>query len=77
MQYRRMSKIIQLVKEHEDRGGITKNEACRILIENYGGSRSTYWKCFDYLMGPILAMKLKQRLFPQTTTRETLSHREE
>ena len=65
-------KIIQLVKEHEEKGGITKNEACRILIENYGGSRSTYWKCFDHLLGPNSGNEIEAKIVPPNKQLEKL-----
>lgn len=63
-------KIIQVVKESENDGGITKNEVCRKLIEKYGGSRSTYWKCFEYLLG--LSSEIEARIVPPNKQRELL-----
>jgi len=42
--------IIRLVEEHEVKNGISKNEAATILIARHGGSRATYWKCFNELL---------------------------
>ena len=65
-------RIIQVVKEHEDKGGITKNEACRILIEKYGGSRSTYWKCFEHLLGSNSSKEVEARIIPPSKQLERL-----
>ena len=65
-------KIIQLVKECENNGGITKNEVCRILIEEYGGSRSTYWKCFDLLLSPKSGNEIEAKIIPPNKQLEKL-----
>jgi hypothetical protein len=63
------SNVMRLIQDHEDKGGITKNEAATILINQYGGSRSTYWNVFEQLIkeGQIQLKTIKkqqQRLFP-------------
>ena len=64
--------VIDIVKEYEDKGGITKNEACRILIEKYGGSRSTYWKSFDYLLGKNVGNLIEARIVPPNKQQKKL-----
>ena len=65
-------RIVKLVKEHESRGGITKNETCRILIEEHGGSRSTYWKCFEQLLSPNSNNEIEARVIPPNKQLEKL-----
>lgn len=69
--------IIQIVKEHSDQGGITKNEAVRKLSHDFGGSRSTYWKCFEYLLDPNGSKKIEARIVPPNKQRELLFSTEE
>ena len=73
-------KIISIVEEYEARGGITKNEACRSLMEKHGGSRSTYWKAFTYLLSSkggdriesrvVHPNKQQKRLFPTESNKK-------
>lgn len=65
-------KIVELVQEYEEKGGITKNEACRILIEKHGGSRSTYWKGFDYLLSNGGGNLIESRVVPPNKQQTTL-----
>lgn len=67
-----IQKVINLVEEYEDKGGITKNEACRILMEKYGGSRSTYWKSFDYLLGNKGGNLVEARIVPPNKQQKKL-----
>jgi hypothetical protein len=55
---------VAIVKEYEDKGGITKNEACRILMADHGGSRSTYWKGFEYLLSNNGDNLIESRIVP-------------
>lgn len=65
-------KIIQVVKEREIDGGVTKNEVCVILREKYGGSRSTYWKGFERLLGSDSTDEIELRLIPPNKQLEKL-----
>ena len=65
-------KIVELVKEKEITGGITKNEVCEILRKKHGGSRSTYWKCFDQLLSPNSNDEIELRVVPPNKQLEQL-----
>lgn len=65
-------KIIDIVKEYEGKGGITKSEACRILMNKFGGSRSTYWKSFDYLLSDEGGNKIEAKIIPPNKQQQTL-----
>lgn len=65
-------KIIDIVKEHESKGGITKSEACRILMNKFGGSRTTYWKSFNYLLSDSGGNKIEAKIVPPNKQQQTL-----
>ncbi len=57
------------MKNHEHKGGISKNAATNFLIDQYGGSRETYWKCIRELVDEKIielkkVKKQQEKLFP-------------